>query len=897
MAAESAIRNIWSQIRYDPANPDQHFHNLLNRMDAHKDIRTHSTQAYNTEFNASLDRIIPPAIPGESAFTSSGHLKALEHRIIPVDPDKTDNTWGTTKPIRLKILRRLKNIGIKSFPAELSCYTKAFVDAAFNINDWLEDQTDSSIVLTPSDTLGSTIDPGGRAPGTSVPPIGTQMTINLTQFGFPGCEFTGVWVDADNANIQITTPQFILQMIINKRGDCSSVKFTSTGGVNYGYPDNANIFVKGNTVKHNFFSDLTLGGNYRDQWAMAYILCKELGDTIQVILIWMLLTTAQTGFTAENTVVFTPDIPFACRCISLNVPCILLSDATKAEQTEAGAFGGKATVVWLFPGTTNPALIKENINKQRVKAAIAQNLSVKIRFNKYILDRATQHAEKHSEEFKTFVNDYIDKLNTLLSAMNCILDNADVNKVCCKLSCIDIFNSRGPSSTITSIIPYWTDVTEVQRCIHDYNANGVAARDADITHIQRNLYFKDMIGASTKISFAECLQRKTQRGGGNNKKKYLGGSFDTLRTDEAAQDLCNIMFSMLDYASVDNLDEETIYAICSDIYTIYLNPDSDISLENFYGVYTVKQIEKGVIATATSIFRSQESSITKSTTYDNNKHLKEKLQKINNDKRRINLKKGYNEDMIQRAKSRAKSLRNVEIAMSRTKANREADIHKRRMATVVKHQAQTEYDNRVQAKKDEDEQKIVIQMKLLSAIQKSLGISGNIEHLQQTAVELQEFTSNLQQQMDKSVVWSEVGVFRYPSNVFIEKSWEDTPGYDTPDSVSRYLYDTILNWVRETAPQRQIQAPAPPVSVFGSFPTTSGFSSPSWFSSPGLTADERSAVNPLGQQRLVEAYGGSKTRNKNTHNKKLKNTHKLNKKLNKKTRKGKKTHRKTYKKK
>lgn len=47
-----------------------------------------------------------------------------------------------------------------------------------------------------------------------------------------------------------------------------------------------------------------------------------------------------------------------------------------------------------------------------------------------------------------------------------------------------------------------------------------------------------------------------------------------------------------------------------------------------------------------------------------------------------------------------------------------------------------------------------------------------------------------------------------------------------------------------------------------------------------------------------QPYGGSRRKpNKSIHNKKLKNTHKLNKKLNKKTRKGKKTHRKTYKKK
>jgi hypothetical protein len=203
------------------------------------------------------------------------------------------------------------------------------------------------------------------------------------------------------------------------------------------------------------------------------------------------------------------------------------------------------------------------------------------------------------------------------------------------------------------------------------------------------------------------------------------------------------------------------------------------------------------------------------------------------------------------------------------------------MAIVMKHQAQTEYDNRVQAKKDEDEQKIVIQTDLLSSIQKSLSISGIIEHLQQTAYELQRFTSVLQEEMVKRLKWSEVGFLGYPSNFFIEKRWEDTPGYDTPDIVSRYLYETILNWVRDTAPQRQIQAP--PVSVFGSVPATSGFSSPSWFSSPGLTADERSAVNPWGQPRFVEAFGGSKTRNKNTHNKRLKNTHKLNKKLNKKT--------------
>lgn len=46
--------------------------------------------------------------------------------------------------------------------------------------------------------------------------------------------------------------------------------------------------------------------------------------------------------------------------------------------------------------------------------------------------------------------------------------------------------------------------------------------------------------------------------------------------------------------------------------------------------------------------------------------------------------------------------------------------------------------------------------------------------------------------------------------------------------------------------------------------------------------------------QFVESYGGSRRKsNKSIHNKKLKNTHKLNKK----TRKGKKNHRKTYKKK
>jgi hypothetical protein len=47
-----------------------------------------------------------------------------------------------------------------------------------------------------------------------------------------------------------------------------------------------------------------------------------------------------------------------------------------------------------------------------------------------------------------------------------------------------------------------------------------------------------------------------------------------------------------------------------------------------------------------------------------------------------------------------------------------------------------------------------------------------------------------------------------------------------------------------------------------------------------------------------QGYGGSRRKpNKSIHNKRLKNTHKLNKKLNKKTRKGNKNHRKTYKKK
>ena len=897
-AAERDIEGIWySMAANDPAIPNRNFHNILNRVDAHKDINSQSGVAsYKPYFEQSLNGIIPPDTPGQSSFTSSGHLKALEHRVIPVDPDKNNNRWGTTQAIKLKILKRKKDIGFKSFPAELSCYKFPFVDAAFNINDWLEDPLNPGLNITPFDTLGSTIDPGGRAPGTSVPSVNTPIRIELTPFGFPGCVFEGVWISNDQADIQITTPQFILQMRINKKGDCSSVNFTNTGGVNYGYPtsdfggiDNANIFVKGNTVKHNFFSDLTLGGNYRDQWAMAYILCKELGDTIQVILIWMLLNNnAQYGFegTVENTVVFTPDIPFACRCISLNVPCILLADTSKADQAAAAALGGNYSSVYLFPGQTDPAKIKVNINIQRVKAAIKQNSDIKYKFNQYILKQRGN--EEYNQEFIDKVNEFIDTLNRLLLAVNCDEDNETINRVVCKLSCMDIFTSRGPSSTLTSIIPNWHEPSEIIACIHIHP--GYPERDADIISVS-NMQFKSFIDppSNTNITFSVALQRsQVRRKGGNNIKKYVGGSevFNNLPREIAAEEMYAILFPMLEYYQEDITAAYIIEAYCLYIYNNYLGTEEEVNsfeeLSTYFQEIKKEQMRKKEIR-------------------DELHNLKLQLTKA---------KKSKNAKSIKKLENEIKALEQ-KIQMTKISMDRQEIFSKRRNKSI-------QQLNYTIFKKGAIEFGHSVSLFKGSRIGSSKELAG--KHLS-VWQHFQEFKSYIEENLRKQFT-SPPGI---PDGI-PDNSLDNVP-YFSPDKVSNDLYQTILEWVdkpRLSPPQKKEEAPVRVAFPFPTqwkyqqqqpqpqqtfVPTGDSSSQPHYLSlftkveqSPpipgrGGSSKRRSTLNHFLRIKTIDNNITNTKSNKNTHNKKLKNTHKLNKKLNKKTRKGKKTHRKTYKKK
>ena len=177
---------------------------------------------------------------------------------------------------------------------------------------------DPMLVITP----GSVIDPAGKSKQVTInffnnPEFNPYLTMDLKYMqksGFQHC-ITGnitARIDGDNYIVEIPTNDGVISGIFD-RG------FKVVNGKPF------SDYFKGNPIKNQNICELINKNKAltkeQEQEIMAYILIKELGDTLQVLWVSMMFETPQV-FNQSNTAVITNDNVVKYRCMVNGVPVI-----------------------------------------------------------------------------------------------------------------------------------------------------------------------------------------------------------------------------------------------------------------------------------------------------------------------------------------------------------------------------------------------------------------------------------------------------------------------------------------------------------------------------------------------------------------------------------------------
>ena len=183
------------------------------------------------------------------------------------------------------------------------------------------------------ETFASHMDPAGREEPNLENILTNKLekisTINLQEYGFN--EKCNVIFDASQSTKQLMSLQIItksqnLKCKLSRRGNIDIKSF------NYNNKDiklnefnevSKNLF-KGNNYKNSFINKLTEKSSQKEKSiGEMFILLKELGDTMQAIILEKILKEKSLEKYLGTSCLLTNDIVLACRCSVLNVPHLL----------------------------------------------------------------------------------------------------------------------------------------------------------------------------------------------------------------------------------------------------------------------------------------------------------------------------------------------------------------------------------------------------------------------------------------------------------------------------------------------------------------------------------------------------------------------------------------------
>jgi len=501
-------------------------HTIVNIIDAYKDAGEDPDIHTNPRFRLAVRHMIGENYYNEyNSFNTKNHRVTIEDFVLPpidklkLNPEGSLNagvyafarTLGRD-PTPITMLKPSQlipgvTVGAGTLPDDLIPYVKTFVDAAFNSKEY-------NTMAEDGETPASCIDPGGRAPGIFYPDNGVLIKIDLSQYGFAeGSSFSATPINGGaDCEIEINFPGVIkINTHINRLGKCANLQVDN---VPFILDDDSNLF-KGNNVKNVYIRDVV------DQlYADGYVICKELGDTLQSIILKWLIDECTAGhlsygLTQGNSICLTPDIVFATRARLVKTPC-LLKKLVKGSNYRS---------LLLYTGELDESDAKRALNDCFKNQCILQNQAIKnnllqgiLRPKNFIIGGSEIPLSQNGINYLNAIIERIDEANRILGGLDSDIDEDDFRLECSKLKAFNLLNAsiNKPNTSIRTLFP------------PDNNT-------------ELNIEFR--VGTQRGFAYALIAANKgASRGGG--KKKYKGGN---LNWDDIAQDYYDLFFNYMHY--------------------------------------------------------------------------------------------------------------------------------------------------------------------------------------------------------------------------------------------------------------------------------------------------------------------------------------------------------------
>jgi hypothetical protein len=517
---------------------------VMNILDAYKDA-TQANPSVNLKTTAIREKFQTAVrfMTGwqQRLYTSTSDLKLLEDTILG------DRTLGP-EPVLISMLKPNKKIPLLTESIIPDTYTKAFIDAAANPTDY---QPNIEIF----ETAGSHIDPATRSkPAIIVPTYaesnnGAPLIIPLQEYGFAtGSTFSTTTLQDTSIIVVIHFPALLPSnaLTITVRFDNhGSLTTMDINGNAIGQQHALFKLFEGNATKNTFINNSV---STQDD-INAFVICKELGDAIQSILLHFLFTQFSDRYNATTCITFTPDIVFASRCRLLGsqppnppfygpVPCLLKKVIKGSEFRN----------LLLYSGTRDMAQQQIEINRKHVNQCIYQNLALSNTIAPLIIRRFViiggQEVELNINGLD-FLQSIIDRLiiaNTLLDTLLNIetpgtipsLSQSidDVRLYCANLTAYNLFgkSKNKPNMSIKQLFP----------------------KDNENGHIQ--IYFDK--------GFAQTLNKYIVIQGGGDTSLQSQKPFQRHKSlndriiDQFADDYYDYFFSYLFYIGATYIDDK-----------------------------------------------------------------------------------------------------------------------------------------------------------------------------------------------------------------------------------------------------------------------------------------------------------------------------------------------------
>lgn len=507
--------NFLKKTFNDPKNPEQmrKIHKIINKIDANKDARHANITVDGNgrpRFESAVDFMVGDK---EFSYNTDRDLKDIEDFVVPpIEKLKSSsndyafaNSLGDT-PILVSMLKPNKNKNVRIISSAIpETYTCAFVDAAANPKEY---QPNIVVYETPA----SFIDPGTRSQGEKLlPNVGTSIKIDLYDYGFAQDSFFQGTIRSDGrADLEIHFTGCVIKTIIDRNGNCSNLTIN-------GSPGPRDLF-SGNPTKNSF-----LNTKNDPLLAKAYVICKELGDTVQCIIILALKALYPDVINTSTSITFTPDIVFALRCRLLGVPCLLKKMVSNSMYR---------TLI-LYTGEVDPIHQREAINNGVINQSISNNNDIKQTLNTLIINGLFKLGSQDyslSESGKNYIREIIatiDEANEALEELrrNNREEHSYIKYEACKLNAFNLFgkSTDRANMSIKTLFP----------------------KDSGI-----NIGFGAGFGYKLKSENEKGIQYR-----GGVKQQYTGGELENYIID----DYYDLFYSYLYYIGANYVDDEFLY--------------------------------------------------------------------------------------------------------------------------------------------------------------------------------------------------------------------------------------------------------------------------------------------------------------------------------------------------